>query len=70
MDPAYRSTGYTKEAVKGLIGWAFQFPGCRTVIAPDTKKGNVASNRVLEKAGMHVYNETEDAYDWKIDKGI
>ena len=70
IDPAYRNTGYMTEAVKGLIGWAFQDPGCRTVMAPDTKKVNVASNRVLEKAGMRVYNETEDAFDWKVDKVV
>jgi RimJ/RimL family protein N-acetyltransferase len=68
IDPAYRNKGYTTEAVIGLIEWAFEYPGCRRVIAPDTKKVNVASNRVLEKAGMQVYNETEDAFDWKIDK--
>jgi [ribosomal protein S5]-alanine N-acetyltransferase len=70
IDPVYRNTGYMTEAVKGLIGWAFQDPRCRTVIAPDTKKVNLASNRVLEKAGMRVYNETEDAFDWKIDKAV
>ena len=70
MDPAYRNTGYMTEAVKGLIEHAFQDPRCRTVIAPDTEKENVASNRVLEKAGMQVYNETEDAFDWKVDKVV
>jgi ribosomal-protein-alanine N-acetyltransferase len=70
IDPVYRNTGYMTEAVKGLISWAFQDPRCRTVVAPNTKKVNLASNRVLEKAGMRVYNETEDAFDWKIDKAV
>lgn len=68
IDPAYGNTGYTTEAVRGLIRWAFQDPRCRTVIAPGTKKINTPSIRVLEKAGMRVYNETEDALDWKVDK--
>jgi ribosomal-protein-alanine N-acetyltransferase len=67
IDPAVRNAGYMTEAVKGLIGWAFQDPRCRTIIAPDTKKANTASNRVLEKVGMRVYNETDDAFDWRID---
>jgi [ribosomal protein S5]-alanine N-acetyltransferase len=58
------------ETVKGLIGWAFADARCRTIVAPDTKKVNVASNRVLEKAGMRVYNETEDAFYWRIDKNV
>lgn len=70
IDPAFGNTGYTTEAVKGLIGWAFQDPRCKTVIAPGTKKVNTPSNRVLEKVGMRVYNETEDAFDWKIDKEV
>ncbi|MHC1740111.1 MAG: GNAT family N-acetyltransferase [Anaerolineaceae bacterium] len=70
IDPVYQNSGYTTEAVIGLIGWAFQDARCRTVIAPDTKKVNAASNRVLEKAGMRVYNETADAFDWKIDKVV
>jgi [ribosomal protein S5]-alanine N-acetyltransferase len=70
IDSVYRNKGYMTEAVKGLIRWAFQDPRCRTVIALDTKKVNLASNRVLEKTGMRVYNETEDAFDWKIDQVV
>jgi len=70
IDAAYRSRGYMTEAVKGLIEWAFQDVRCRAVIAPDTKRWNVASNRVLEKAGMRVYNETEEALDWRVDKVV
>jgi RimJ/RimL family protein N-acetyltransferase len=70
IDPAYRSQGYMTEAVKGLIEWAFQDTRCRAVIAPDTKRWNVASHRVLEKVGMRVYNETEEALDWRVDKVV
>jgi ribosomal-protein-alanine N-acetyltransferase len=66
IDPAYRNRGYTTEAARALIAWAFQDPDCRTVIAPDTRKDNVASNRVLAKVGMHVYDESDDALSWKI----
>ena len=68
IDPAYQNKGYMTEAVKGLIEWAFQDPRCKAVIAPNTKKWNAASSHVLEKVGMQVYGETEEALDWRIDK--
>jgi ribosomal-protein-alanine N-acetyltransferase len=69
IDPAYQGRGYTTETVKALIAWAFRDGRCRAVIAPGTLKTNVASNRVLEKVGMHVYSESEEALDWRVDKG-
>jgi ribosomal-protein-alanine N-acetyltransferase len=68
IDPAYRNKGYTTEAVRGLIDWAFQAAECRSIIAPHTLKTNIASNRVLEKLGMHVYGETDDALHWRLDR--
>ena len=66
--PRCQGKGYTTEAVKALITWAFEEPDCKSVVAPDTKKRNVASNRVLEKVGMHVYEETDDALFWRLDR--
>ena len=66
IDSAYRNQGYTTEAVKALLAWAFQQPQCRSIIALDTAKSNIASNRVSEKAGMTVYQETEDTLSWRI----
>lgn len=68
IDPAYQNKGYMTEAVQGLIQWAFQDPGCKAVIAPNTKKWNIASSHVLKKVGMQVYGETEEALDWRIDR--
>ena len=68
IDPNYQNQGYTTEAVRAMIAWAFLNPDCRSVVAPDTAKSNPASNRVLEKVGMHVYGETDDALSWRIDK--
>ena len=70
IDAAYRNMGYMTEAVRGLIEWAFQDERCTTVIAPDVKRWNVASSRVLEKAGMRVYNEREESLDWRVDKVV
>jgi ribosomal-protein-alanine N-acetyltransferase len=68
IDPSGQGKGYTTEAVRALMDWAFEEPDCKSIIAPDTKKWNVASNRILEKVGMHVYNETDDALFWRIDR--
>ena len=68
IDPTYRNRGYTTEAARALIAWAFQNPDCRSVIAPDTRKNNVASNRILAKVGMQVYHETGEALSWRIER--
>jgi len=68
IDPACQGRGYATEAARALIAWAFQSPECITVIAPNTKRSNVASNRVLKKVGMKVYEETVEAMSWRIDK--
>jgi hypothetical protein len=65
--PAHRCRGYTTEATRALIAWAFQDPACRTVDA-DPRRDNLASNRVLAKAGMHVFRETEDTIFWRINR--
>jgi RimJ/RimL family protein N-acetyltransferase len=68
IDPGYQGKGYTTEAVKALIERAFQDERCRSVSAPNTERGNVASNKVLKKVGMSVYEESEDSLSWRIDK--
>ena len=70
IDAACRDRGYTTEAVKKLIEWAFQDARCRAIIAPSTDRRNLASNRVLAKVGMRVYNETEETLDWRVDKAV
>lgn len=68
IDPSYQGQGYTTEAVRALIAWAFREPACQSIVAPDTKKWNVASNRLLAKAGMHVDDEIDDARFWRLDR--
>ena len=68
IDPVVRGRGYMTEAVRALIAWAFQDPHCRAVVAPGTRRENLASCRVLEKSGMRRVGETEGTIDWRIDK--
>ena len=68
IDAAFGGQGYMSEAVTAMIQWAFQSPSCLSVIAPDTARANIASCRVLERVGMHVYDESEETLNWRIDK--
>ena len=65
IDPAYRSRGYTTEAVSALVDWALRQPRCTSVTA-ETHKSNTPSIRVLQKIGMQLVSETEEAYFWEI----
>ena len=49
--PEFRGRGYASEAVKDAVRWAAEQDGVRTIIA-ETDPGNLASQRVLAKAGF------------------
>jgi len=51
MNRAYQRNGYMTEATRAIIDWAFQQPSIYRVYAT-TDVENVASQRVMEKAGM------------------
>ena len=51
-----RGHGYATEAVRGLLEWARGQDGLTCVLA-DTTRTNVASQRVMERAGMHRIGE-------------
>lgn len=68
IDAAYRSQGYITEAFRSMINWAFREKDCLCIIAPQTLKSNPASNRVLEKVGMQINNETLETLSWKLDR--
>lgn len=65
--PAYQGHGYMTEAVEVMIAWAFEMPRC-TAVSAKTLKSNLASQRVLEKVGMQITNETEDSLMWRLVK--
>lgn len=65
-DAAVRGRGYTTEAVRALIGWAFCDPRCTTITATHVLKDNISSIRVLQKVGMQVVEEDEHTLSWII----
>lgn len=63
--PAYRQQGFATEAVQALLAWAWTQPECQIVRAI-TLKDNLASQRVLQKAGLVVDQMREDDLIWRI----
>ena len=61
----YQGNGYMTEAVRGLVIWAFQQPGCSSVRA-ETLRTNIASQRVLQKSGFFVTHDTQMEIYWRI----
>jgi [ribosomal protein S5]-alanine N-acetyltransferase len=61
----YRNQGYMAEAARVLVDWALQQDGVSALIV-ETEKHNKASQRVLEKLGARIYEETKSVYRWKI----
>lgn len=53
----YQGCGYAAEAVSALADWAFMQPGVMCITA-ETEASNIASQRVLEKAGFIPTGET------------
>ena len=59
--------GFGTEAVKALIDWALDQPGCRAVWG-DPLKANEASNRLLSSCGAQLVRETEISNIWCIER--
>ena len=51
-----RGQGYATEALSALLQWAREQPGLTCVLA-DTTRSNVASQRLLERVGLHRVGE-------------
>ncbi|MEV6566282.1 GNAT family N-acetyltransferase [Streptomyces kronopolitis] len=56
--PSRRGRGYASEAARALVAFALTAPGVHTVCA-DIERGNPASGRVLEKAGLERWRSDE-----------
>lgn len=63
--PAARRRGYAVEALSCLLEWALRQPEIRTVQA-DTDLVNLASQRVLLGAGMHLASDEGDRKVYEI----
>jgi [ribosomal protein S5]-alanine N-acetyltransferase len=59
VHPDFRNRGYATEAARALVAWAFEQPGVERVIA-HCVRDNMASHRVVEKAGLTQRGVQED----------
>ena len=66
IDADYQRQGYMTEAVKRMMNWAFEEKACKSIVAIAVLKSNIASQRVLEKVGMTVYEESEEFLSYRI----
>lgn len=62
--PPYMGQGYMTESIITLKNWLLHQPNVKYVIA-DTETDNMASHRVLEKAGANLYKVTKSLYFWR-----
>lgn len=68
IDSAFQNQGYMTEAVEGMVRWAFKDERCSRIVAPNISRSNLASNQVLKKVGMRVYEEKADSLSWSLEK--
>jgi ribosomal-protein-alanine N-acetyltransferase len=64
LDVLQAGNGYTTEALTAAIHWAFTEGGYGRVQAGVTN-GNIASSRVVEKAGLAHYKTKLQDWEWK-----
>lgn len=64
LQPAYHNQGYMTETVQSIVDWALTQDTVEAVVA-ETLKSNLASQSVLQKAGMIFWYETRGAIWWR-----
>jgi len=64
--PEYHGKGFTTEAVKKVLEFAFDSDGCAG-ITTGCHISHIASARVMEKAGFRKVSETEDRLEYVIE---
>lgn len=65
IDPAFQGKGYITEAVEVLCGWALSQKYVRFVKA-ETKRENIASQKVLQKNGFVFMGEKNGLRQWQL----
>ena len=65
LAPAARGQGYATEALRALVAWALDQPEVERVEA-DTTHANLPSQRVMERAGMRLYDKSEQLRFYRV----
>lgn len=61
--PEFQGRGFMTEIVKGIIEWAKNEPGVKSIIA-STEKENIASNKVLQNNHFMKVGKTANQLNW------
>jgi RimJ/RimL family protein N-acetyltransferase len=65
LAPGARGQGYATEALRALVAWALAQPEV-VVVEADTTHANVPSQRVMERAGMRMYDRSEQLRFYRV----
>ena len=65
LAPGARGQGYATEALRALVAWALAQPEV-SVVEADTTHANLPSQRVMERAGMRMYDKSEQLRFYRV----
>ena len=65
LAPGARGHGYATEALRAVVAWALAQPEVTSVEA-DTTHANLPSQRVMERAGMRMYDKSEQLRFYRV----
>jgi len=65
LAPEARGQGYATEALRAVVAWALAQPEV-VVVEADTTHANLPSQRVLERAGMRMYDKSEQLRFYRV----
>jgi RimJ/RimL family protein N-acetyltransferase len=66
---AFQGKGLMTEAIGGIIKWAFEQPGVKTILA-ETDTDNIASHKTLSKNNFTIFKQVENMTWWRLDKNV
>lgn len=67
--PEFFNNGFMTEALCSITNWAFSRPEVQIILA-ETDKGNLASQKILNKNKFIPFAETAEMYWWRLDRNI
>jgi RimJ/RimL family protein N-acetyltransferase len=65
LAPGARGRGYATEALRAVVAWALARPEVVAVEA-DTTHANLPSQRVMERAGMRLYDKSDQLRFYRV----
>ncbi|HEX2157791.1 MAG TPA: GNAT family N-acetyltransferase, partial [Actinomycetes bacterium] len=65
LAPGARGQGYATEALRAVVAWALAQPEVAAVEA-DTTHANLPSQRVMERAGMRLYDRSDQLRFYRV----